>query len=355
MRRLREQIRRIGLLIVTEHTEPAPISWAVALGVLVGFSPFYGFHLLICLALAWALRLNKLIMYAAAHVSTPPLAPFVGFASIQVGEWLRFRRFAFPSLAALRATPLSTLAKQFFFDWAIGGAVLGVVFGAALGVLTYAILSRRTPLELRQAAARYRQAARKFRWYAWFKYRMDPCYAAAAPFIASDANVVDLGAGIGMLGTLLRVRGHQGELSLVEWDEEKASCAEAVLGVPVTRGDAWSVPLPFAQAVVVFDMLHYRDAAAQRALLGRIADRLPARGLLLIREHDAAARGRVTRWIERTAVMLGWNRASAVHFRSAAELAHDLADAGFESTHAPVAGNTHPGNVLFVAYKKSVR
>ena len=39
--------------------------------------------------------------------------------------------------------------------------------------------------------------------------------------------MLDLGAGIGMLGTLLRVRGHTGELTLVEWDEAKAACVSS--------------------------------------------------------------------------------------------------------------------------------
>lgn len=355
MRRFREQLRKLGMLILTEHTTPSRVGWAVTVGVVIGCTPFYGFHILLCLGLAWALRLNKLIMYAAAHVSTPPLAPFIGFASIQLGEWLRFGRFVFPSIAALRATPMLDLAKQFFLDWLIGGAVIGVVSGALFGFLTYAILSRRAPLELRQASARYRGTPRKFRWYAFFKYRMDPCYSAAAPLIASEAHVLDLGAGIGMLATLLKVRGHKGTITMVEWDEEKAACAARVCGGEVLRGDAWAVPLPFVQVVTLFDMLHYRDADAQRALLARIADRLPARGLLLIRENDADARGGFTRWVERLAVKWGWNRASTTHFRSAAALAADLEAAGFESTYGPVAAGTHPGNVLFTAYKKSAR
>ena len=165
IRRFREQLHRLGKLVVTEHTSAGRVGWAVAIGVLIGCSPFYGLHILLCLGVAWALRLNKLIVYAAAHVSTPPLAPFIGFASIQLGEWVRFRRFVFPSLAALRATPMVDLAKQFFLDWLIGGAVIGVIGGVVLGLLTYVILSLRAPLELRQAAARYRGSARKFRWY----------------------------------------------------------------------------------------------------------------------------------------------------------------------------------------------
>ena len=353
--KFRAPLQRLAVLVATEHTSPVRVGWAVAIGVLIGCSPFYGLHILLCIGIAWLLRLNKLIMYGAAHVSTPPLAPFIGFVSIQLGEWLRFRRFVFPSIAALRATPIVTLAKQFFLDWLIGGAVIGIVGGALVGFIAYEIAKRRAPLDIRQAAKRYRGSARKFRWYAWFKYRMDPCYAAAAPLIAPEASVLDLGAGIGMLATLLQVRGHTGTLTLVEWDEEKAACAERVCGVEVVRGDAWAVPLPFAQVVTLFDMLHYCDAAAQRVLLARIAERLPARGLLLIREHDAEARGSVTRWFERVAVRIGWNRATTVHFRSAGDLALDLQAAGFDSTHAPVAGNAHPGNVLFTAYKRSAR
>src|SRR5690606_32795638 len=69
------------------HSDDSPLkkSLSVALGVLIGISPFWGFQTVTVLFLAWVFRLNKLIAFAFSNVSIPPLIPFVVYASLETG------------------------------------------------------------------------------------------------------------------------------------------------------------------------------------------------------------------------------------------------------------------------------
>ena len=78
--------RRLGLAfgrllgrIASERTTPARTGIAVGLGVLIGTTPFFGFHLAICLTLATVLGLNRVITYLAANISVPWVAPLLIF------------------------------------------------------------------------------------------------------------------------------------------------------------------------------------------------------------------------------------------------------------------------------------
>src|SRR5690606_12662396 len=61
------------------HSEDPSLkkSLSVALGVLIGLSPFWGFPTVMVFFLAWVLRLNKLIAFAFSNISIPPLIPFI--------------------------------------------------------------------------------------------------------------------------------------------------------------------------------------------------------------------------------------------------------------------------------------
>jgi hypothetical protein len=115
----------------------------VLVGCIVGCTPLFGFHILLCIALSFALGLNKLVVYGAANLSIPPLVPFIGFASVQLGErtlhgrWLSLARADFPARSGAQ------LARLFFVDWMVGGAILGSAIGLVAGGVTFAILRAR--------------------------------------------------------------------------------------------------------------------------------------------------------------------------------------------------------------------
>ncbi len=60
---------------------------AIALGIFIGISPFWGFQTVLVLALAVVLKLNKIISFAFSNISFPPLIPFVIYGSLKIGSY----------------------------------------------------------------------------------------------------------------------------------------------------------------------------------------------------------------------------------------------------------------------------
>lgn len=122
--------------LVHEHGGPVRIGAAVAFGVLLGCSPFYGIQTLVGLGLAPVLRLNRLAVLLGLQVSIPPIAPFLLFANAQLGAMVLRGVWLPVSVSGLRAAPISSLLGKLFLDLLIGGAIVGAALGAFLGLLT---------------------------------------------------------------------------------------------------------------------------------------------------------------------------------------------------------------------------
>jgi uncharacterized protein (DUF2062 family) len=355
---LRKRIHQLAGELLRAHIAPGKVAAAVLVGCIVGCTPLFGLHIFVCIALAWLLRLNQVIVYGAANLSVPPMIPIIGFASVQLGERLLHGRWLPLTRAAFSEKGAQQIAKMFFVDWLLGGVVFGAIVGAIAGGVAWRILSRRqrTPVEelILSARGRYDGLHPRYKWYARMKYVMDPCYRAIAPLVPEGAFAVDLGTGLGMLPVLL---GMMGRRALgVEWDKGKVACgvhAAKGLDVEIVEGDVRRFSIPACDVITLVDMLHYYDAEAQRALLRRCRDALRENGRILVREGDRSRRGgaRWTRFVENWMVRLGWNRAPNVDFRPIAELRQDLESLGFVVSIDDVAGKLHPGNVLLVAQR----
>lgn len=363
IRRIHERILRWWRALVEEHSSPGRLAAACVVGAMIGCTPLFGLHLWICIAVAWLLRLNKVTVYAAANVSVPPLVPALGFASVQVGERLLHGHRAALAVADFRREP-ALLAGRFFVDWLVGGLLVGAAIGVALGGAVYLIARarRRDPVRaaIVEASRRFRPAPRPLRTYAFFKYRLDPCYRAIAPLVPDGSFTVDLGTGMGMLPIVIALLPGTRRVLGVDWDAPKLGAgrlaARGLEGVELIEGDVREAAIPPCDVITLVDVLHYYDPEAQRALLARCASALRPGGRLLVREGDAArSRGaRWTRGVEEAAVRTGWNRgAGNTRFRAAADLRRDLEAVGFSVEVTPVAGRLHPGNVLLICRRTS--
>ncbi len=350
---MNERLRTLWQTLLHEHTSPSRVAFAVWLGGVVGCTPFFGLHLPLCIALAWLLRLNKLIVYAAANISLPPFAALLGFASVQLGMRLMQGTWPGLDLQTFRDRPLVDNAKLFFGAWLLGGALIGAAIGGLLALVAYAIARGRGDVfsaAVRRASRRYRACDPKYRYYAFFKYRMDPVYRRVAQHVPPGSHTVDFGAGLNMLGVVLHELGENRRATGLEWDADKVQAARnAAPEIAIEQSDVREpLRLPPADVVTIVDMLHYFSRADVDKILQQAEGLLQREGTLLIRESDKSHGSRWTRLLERTAVAIGWNTAPGVRFLSRQELEERVKALGFSVEAQPVAGPLHPGNVLYV-------
>lgn len=339
-----------------EHASPAELFWACVVGAILGSTPFFGLHLPLCIGAARLLRLNQVAVYGAANISIPPIAPFLAFACIEVGSRVLTGHGAPLTPEALRHVQPWTLAGRVFAAWVIGAPVVGGAIGAALGAIVARIAHARRsedPFERasRETVARFQHASRYHRHYVPWKIRLDPVYRAICGALPAEVELVELGCGLGILPLLAVSLNRARRAHGIDWDEAKVRDAQrACEGAPITveRADVRSWEPPACDALAIVDVLHYFDAATQDAILSRATRALRPGGTLFVREGEAGREGSAwTRFVERTAVAIGWNRSAArPRFRPIAEIVASLEGLGLTCTVTPVAGKLHPGNVL---------
>jgi uncharacterized protein (DUF2062 family) len=139
IRRIFSRIKQLWVLARSERASPRQIGWAVAVGVFAGCSPAVGFHGWVALGLATVLRLNRLFCWIGSRICSVVTLPFVVFAEIQTGTWLRTGHFL-----PLTATDALARGPALILDWCIGFVPVGAVLGALLGLLGYGLALRRT-------------------------------------------------------------------------------------------------------------------------------------------------------------------------------------------------------------------
>ena len=130
------RLARLREILFHHHVEPGRLACAVALGIFIGMTPFYGFQMLLAVALAGLLRLNITAAVLATQISNPLFAPFIVAASVWLGD-----RMGAPSVPA-DGSWWDMRHPRFYESWLRGGLVLGVTAGVLCGFITWAIASR---------------------------------------------------------------------------------------------------------------------------------------------------------------------------------------------------------------------
>ncbi|MGE4513659.1 MAG: DUF2062 domain-containing protein, partial [Chryseobacterium sp.] len=115
-------------------------AFSVALGVFIGFSPFWGFHTLLTISLAVLFKLNKVLAFVASNVSLPPFIPFIIVASLFLGS-----PFVHGESNFLSQEINFDLVKNNLLQYLIGSAILSVTMSVICGITTFLFLSKVNP------------------------------------------------------------------------------------------------------------------------------------------------------------------------------------------------------------------
>lgn len=109
----------IVLSLLKEQSSPLKLATAFGIGIFVGCTPFFGFHLLICAALSFFLKLNFLGLLAGSQLSLPFIAPFLVSASIFIGRWATQTQGAVSFLVGTSILGALLGSLGFFLAWGI--------------------------------------------------------------------------------------------------------------------------------------------------------------------------------------------------------------------------------------------
>jgi SAM-dependent methyltransferase len=228
--------------------------------------------------------------------------------------------------------------------------------------------------ELHRRACEPYRAAGRFAWhFAQGKLGRDPVFRhLVEQGLIRGRRVVDIGCGQGLFASLLQHLGAvQAEgrwpagwpaaepasaytgIELMPRDVARAEHAvgQLPLAPRFVCGDMREALLPACDLVVILDVLHYVDHAAQRALLERVHAALAPGGRLLLRvgDMDSAAGFRASQWVDRIVTGIRGHRAPPTWGRPLAEWQSLLQAIGFAVQARPMSQGTPFANVLLIA------
>jgi glycosyltransferase involved in cell wall biosynthesis len=115
-------------------------AFSIALGVFVGFSPFWGFHTLLVISLSVLFKLNKVLAFIASNVSLPPFIPFIIVASLFLGS-----PFVAGESDIFNQEWNFELVKNHFLQYIIGSMILAISMSVISWIATFLFLNKVSP------------------------------------------------------------------------------------------------------------------------------------------------------------------------------------------------------------------
>lgn len=112
-------------------------SLSIALGVLFGILPVWGFQTFLTIFFAVTFRWNKVLAFAFSNISIPPMIPLIIWLSLKVGG------FVVPGLSTFSFDKEMTFSmiQDHFLQYLIGSVILAVSSAFLFGIGSYFLLS----------------------------------------------------------------------------------------------------------------------------------------------------------------------------------------------------------------------
>ncbi|HMA63934.1 MAG TPA: DUF2062 domain-containing protein [Chitinispirillaceae bacterium] len=136
---IRAKLKAFVVHELKAHTTPKRAAASLAIGVLVGLSPFHGFHMLTLIAASMVLKFNRPLSFLGVSISSAPLLPFWIFAAYYAGALCIPNDWIAPFASAINAwipSKWAAIIKPYipagdfgvgFMQWFFGSFVIGVV------------------------------------------------------------------------------------------------------------------------------------------------------------------------------------------------------------------------------------
>lgn len=112
---------------------------AIALGVFVGISPFWGLHTMIVFLLAAVFKLNKIIAFLFSNISIPPLIPVIIYASYQAGSLMTGNGFSWE--LSLEDFDSTTKVFEGLWQYVLGSFALAGMVALSMWIVFYFLFS----------------------------------------------------------------------------------------------------------------------------------------------------------------------------------------------------------------------
>jgi uncharacterized protein (DUF2062 family) len=137
--RLRVKLKKILLLDCPPHR----IAASAAVGVIVGLSPYIGFHTVLSIGVSFVFNLPLYPLIVGAYITNPLTFIPVYTICYKFGELVTGQQAEIPmNFSEMSLTTVMTTAKTFFFPFFIGTHLLGLILAAITYILTYYLVKK---------------------------------------------------------------------------------------------------------------------------------------------------------------------------------------------------------------------
>lgn len=129
-------------------------------------------------------------------------------------------------------------------------------------------------------------------WYMRVKCRLDGYYDLWDRLIPRNASIVDVGCGYGQMCFMLGMLAPGRKVLGIDYDSDKIELAKHCFlcnsRITFENADMRELVLPYADAFIFNDSLHYVDSQKQISILSQAVSRLNRNGMILVRDGDAS-------------------------------------------------------------------